>query len=39
MSAYVSTISFGVKCQEYVPIVVVAQTFTIPFKIVYCIHS
>ena len=39
MRAYVSTISFGVKCQEYVPIVLVAQTFTIPFKIVYCSHS
>ena len=39
MSAYVSTISFGVKCQECMPIVVVAQTFTIRTDFVYCSHS
>ena len=39
MSAYVSTIENGVKCQEYVPIVVVAQTFTIGTDFVYCSHS
>ena len=39
MSAYVSTIENAVKCQECVPIVVVAQTFTIGTDFVYCSHS
>ena len=39
MSAYVSTIENAVKCQECVPKVLVAQTFTICKNIVYCSHS